>query len=46
LTAKSPVVAKFILRFEPDAGVIPTAPELIIDGVVICVVNTGEASGA
>ena len=32
-TAKSPVVASDILRFEPDAGVIPIVPVLISDGV-------------
>lgn len=33
LTAKSPVVARVTFKLEPEAGVIPTAPVLIKDGV-------------
>ena len=43
MTAKSPVVDKATLRFEPAAGVIPTAPVEMSDGVEIDVVKVGPA---
>jgi len=42
-TAKSPVVASEMSRFEPDAGVRVSAPDAVmIDGVDIDVVNEGD----
>jgi len=42
---KSPVVASEMSRFEPDAGVIVSAPDAVrIDGVEIDVVNAGAVS--